>query len=166
MARITRHYRRSANGVWDLRHGWCDLCSIADVEKIWFCIAFAKTTDKKLGCQYRASLSRELRWTRFSIGMPNDDSQRQHGRKKTVKLAAIDSTGLKSRRCSSYCVKRRSRVQNLWQATTYTRFPKVGIVCDVSNHLILEAQASRGPCPEVADFKAKSASMKLAGAAG
>jgi len=75
------------------------------------------------------------------------------GRKKTVKLAAIDSTGLQSRHCSSYYVKRRSRVPDLWQTTTYTRFPKVGIVCDVSNHLILEAQASRGPCPDVADFK-------------
>ena len=76
------------------------------------------------------------------------------GRKKTVQLAAIDSTGLQSRHCSSYYVKRRSRVQNLWQTTTYTRFPKVGIVCDVSNHLVLVAQASRGPCPDVADFKA------------
>lgn len=76
------------------------------------------------------------------------------GRKKTVALAAIDSTGLQSHHCSSYYVKRRSRVQNIWQTTTYTRFPKVGIVCDISNHLILEAQASRGPCPDVADFKA------------
>ncbi|HMO16333.1 MAG TPA: transposase [Pirellulaceae bacterium] len=40
------------------------------------------------------------------------------GRKKTVKLAAIDSTGLQSRHCSSYYVKRRSREQNLWQTTT------------------------------------------------
>jgi len=75
------------------------------------------------------------------------------GRKKTVELAAIDSTGLQSHHCSSYYVKRRSRVKNLWQTTTYKRFPKVGIVCDVSNHMILEAQASRGPCPDVADFK-------------
>ena len=75
------------------------------------------------------------------------------GQKKTVKLAAIDSTGLQSRHCSSYYVKRRSREKSLWQTTTYKRFPKVGIVCDISNHLILEAQASRGPCPDVADFK-------------
>ena len=40
------------------------------------------------------------------------------GRKKMVKLAAIDSTGLQSRHCSSYYVKRRSRVQNLWQKAT------------------------------------------------
>ncbi|HMO14561.1 MAG TPA: transposase [Pirellulaceae bacterium] len=69
------------------------------------------------------------------------------------KIRAIDSTGSQSRHCSSYYVKRRSREQNLWQTTTDTLFPKVGIVCDVSNHLILEAQASRGPCPDVADFK-------------
>ena len=75
------------------------------------------------------------------------------GRKRTVHLAAIDSTGLQSHHCSSYYVKRRSREPNLWQTTTYKRFPKVGIICDTSNHMILEAHPSRGPCPDAAEFK-------------
>ncbi|MBC8289139.1 MAG: transposase [Planctomycetes bacterium] len=61
------------------------------------------------------------------------------GRQKRVALAAIDSTGLESRHCSQYFVRRRSRVPNLWQTTTYRRFPKLGVVCDAgydseSNH--------------------------------
>ncbi len=72
---------------------------------------------------------------------------------KKIKLAAIDSTGLQSHHCSSYYVKRRSREPNLWQTTTYKRFPEVGIVCDTETHLILEAHPSRGPCPDVAEFK-------------
>ena len=50
-------------------------------------------------------------------------------------------------------MKRRSREPDLWQTTTYRRFPKVGIVCDTETHLILEAHPSRGPCPDVAEFK-------------
>ena len=73
---------------------------------------------------------------------------------KKIKLAAIDSTGLQSHHCSSYFIKRRSRVPSLWQTTTYKRFPKVWIVCDTQSHLILEASPSRGPCSDVAKFKA------------
>jgi len=75
------------------------------------------------------------------------------GHRKRVLLAAIDSTGLESRHCSSYFVRRRSRERNLWQTTTYTRFPKLGIVCDVATHLILAIDLSRGPSPDVAQFK-------------
>ena len=81
-------------------------------------------------------------------------TQASDGAKKKIKLAAIDSTGLQSHHCSSYFIKRRSRVPSLWQTTTYKRFPKVGIVCDTQSHLILEASPSRGPCPDVAEFKA------------
>ncbi len=35
-------------------------------------------------------------------------------RQRRIKLAAIDSTGLESRHCSRYFVKRRSRVENCW----------------------------------------------------
>ena len=75
------------------------------------------------------------------------------GTQKKIKLAAIDSTGLQSHHCSSYYVKRRSREPNLWQTTTYQRFPKIGIICDTGTHMILEAHPSRGPCPDVAEFK-------------
>ena len=74
-------------------------------------------------------------------------------RRRRVRLAAIDSTGFQSHHCSSYFVKRRSRVENLWQTTTYTRFPKLGILCDARTHMILAIHLARGPTPDVAQLK-------------
>lgn len=74
-------------------------------------------------------------------------------RRQRIKLAAIDSTGFESRYCSRYFVKRRSRVENLWQTTTYTRFPKLGLVCDVATHLVLAVHLARGPTPDVDQLK-------------
>jgi hypothetical protein len=74
-------------------------------------------------------------------------------RRKRVKVAAIDSTGLESHHCSRFFVKRRSRVENLWQTTTYRRYPKLGIVCDVATHLILAIHLARGPTPDTHQLK-------------
>ncbi len=74
------------------------------------------------------------------------------GKRKTVKLAAMDSTGLEARHISRYFVKRRSREPNLYQTTTYRRWPKLAIVCDCSNHLILSAITIRGPSPDINQF--------------
>jgi hypothetical protein len=67
----------------------------------------------------------------------------------SVPLAAVDSSGLESHHVSRYFVCRRSRVPGLWQTTTYTRFPKLGIVCDCENHMILSTLLTRGPSPDV-----------------
>ena len=73
---------------------------------------------------------------------------------QTVQLAAIDGTGFESRHISRYFVRRRERCsQNAYQTTTYTRFPKVGIVVNTLNHLILSAIAGRGPGPDVVHFR-------------
>ena len=69
-----------------------------------------------------------------------------------IPLAAIDSTGLESGHISSYFVRRRSRVPELWQTTTYTRFPKLAVIGDCKTHLILGAITTRGPCPDVNQF--------------
>ncbi len=66
-----------------------------------------------------------------------------------VPLAAVDSSGFESRHVSRYFVRRRSREPGLWQTTTYTRFPKLGLVCDCHNHLILSTLLTRGPSPDV-----------------
>ena len=70
----------------------------------------------------------------------------------TIELAAIDSTGLESGHVSRHFVKRRSREPNLYQTTTYRRWPKLAIVCDCSNHLILSAITIRGPSPDINQF--------------
>jgi transposase len=74
-------------------------------------------------------------------------------RRRRVKLAAIDSTGFESGYCSRYFVRRRSRVENLWQTTTYKRFPKLGVICDVSTHMVISIHLGRGPTPDVAQLK-------------
>jgi hypothetical protein len=74
-------------------------------------------------------------------------------RRKRVKVAAIDSTGLESHHCSRFFVKRRSRVENIWQTTTYQRYSKLGLVCDVATHMILAIHLARGPSPDINQLK-------------
>ena len=75
------------------------------------------------------------------------------GRRRRVPLAAIDSTGLESRHTSRYFIHRRSRTPNLWQTTQYTRYPKLGLLVDCSNHFILGYLTDQGPKPDIRDLE-------------
>ena len=70
-----------------------------------------------------------------------------------VHLLAIDGTGLESHHISSYFVKRRAKYQSSYQMTTYTRYPKAGIIADCSTHLILSGISTRGPWPDIVHFQ-------------
>jgi hypothetical protein len=74
------------------------------------------------------------------------------GRKRRVPLAAIDSTGLESRHTSRYFIHRRSRTPNLYQTTQYTRYPKLGLLVDCSNHVVLGYLTDQGPKPDIRDL--------------
>jgi hypothetical protein len=55
---------------------------------------------------------------------------------------------------SGYFVKRRERGEkNLYQTTTYTQYPKVGIISDCDTHLVLSGVPGRGPFPNIVHFK-------------
>lgn len=83
-----------------------------------------------------------------------DATVREHmGRKRRIRRAAIDSTGLESSAASGYFVRRRERVGMPWKTVVYQHFPKLGVVCDVEAHFILAAREDRGPKPDVADFR-------------
>lgn len=73
--------------------------------------------------------------------------------KKTVRLSALDSTGLESHHTSAYFVRRRAKGKKDMQETTYTRFPKVGIVVDCATHLVLAGIPSWGPSPDILHWK-------------
>ena len=74
--------------------------------------------------------------------------------KKSVALSAIDSTGFESHHVSSYFVRRRGRTEdNPYQTTTYSRFPKVGIVVDCRSYMVLSGIPSLGPSPDIIHFK-------------
>ena len=64
----------------------------------------------------------------------------------TVNLAALDGTGFESHHVSKYFVQRKQRTaKEGYQTTHYTRFPKVGVVCDAANHLVISGIPERGP---------------------
>jgi Transposase DDE domain len=73
---------------------------------------------------------------------------------KKIKLAAVDSTGLEARHISKYFV-RRKRVKQLeiYENTYYSRWPKLGISCDCSNHMVLSAITVRGPGVDINQFE-------------
>lgn len=76
------------------------------------------------------------------------------GRRKVVRRAVADSTGMESHHCSQYFVKRKAKGQGdaqkpAIQATSYTRFPKLSLLVDSSNHCILAFLTGSGPRPDV-----------------
>lgn len=72
---------------------------------------------------------------------------------KHVRLAAIDGTGFESHHISAYFVKRKAKGEERYQMTTYTRYPKVGIVVDSATHLVLSGVPERGPYPDIVHFE-------------
>ena len=75
-----------------------------------------------------------------------------NGRRR-VPDAAIDSTGLGATSASAYFVKRRVTKESPWKSMVYHRYPKLGVVSDVTNHFILAFHASSGPRPDVGEFR-------------
>jgi len=73
---------------------------------------------------------------------------------KTIKLAALDSTGLEARHTSRYFVRRkRSKQLETYENTYYRRWPKLAVIGDCQNHMILSAITTRGPSVDVNQFE-------------
>jgi len=75
------------------------------------------------------------------------------GKRKTIKLAAVDSTGLQSGHISSYFLKRRSKSKKQPLNSKMTKWPKMAIISDTSNHMILALHVERGPKSDAGHFK-------------
>lgn len=74
--------------------------------------------------------------------------------KKNIALSAIDGTGFETRHISSYFVRRRAKGErNIYQMTTYTRYPKAGVVADCDTHCVLSVVPERGASPDVKHFE-------------
>jgi hypothetical protein len=65
--------------------------------------------------------------------------------RRSVKVAAIDGTGFDSHHVSRYFAMRRRTKRDPLEQTEYVRFPKLGIVCDTDNHLVLAGIPEQGP---------------------
>ena len=75
------------------------------------------------------------------------------GRKRRVKRAAIDSTGLECSAASGYFVRRRQRVGSPWKTVVYHHYPKLGVVSGIDDHFIYAYQTGRGPRPDIDEFR-------------
>jgi IS5 family transposase len=73
---------------------------------------------------------------------------------KNVALSAVDGTGFESHHVSAYFVRRKAKGGKSFQETTYQRFPKVGILADAENYLILSGIPSIGPGADIVYWKA------------
>lgn len=70
------------------------------------------------------------------------------------RLTAVDTSGFESRHTSHYYAQRRktSGKHGRKRRVVYRRFPKLGVLCDTTSHLILAARTSQGPQPDFGDF--------------
>jgi hypothetical protein len=74
------------------------------------------------------------------------------GRRRRLKRAALDSTGLDCGRASRYYVRRKTAVSKEWQTVTYSHYAKLEAAFDCDSHLIIGVLASRGPHPDTNRF--------------
>jgi len=73
--------------------------------------------------------------------------------RNTVELAAVDGTGLQSGHISSYFLKRRANGKKPRKKTKLTRHPKMAVLVDTENHMILSFVAERGPGSDSGHFE-------------
>jgi Transposase DDE domain len=66
-------------------------------------------------------------------------------RRRRVRRAAFDSTGLDCGHRSYYYVRRRSATNKRWQQVAYSRYAKLELAVDTANHVVLAALPRRGP---------------------
>ena len=124
------------------------LCEAIGLQRAPHFTTLQKVERKLLNAQSgHALLDQTILWARHAKLM-----------RKRVKLTAIDATGFESRHVSAYFVKRCERGQKglknkLYQTTTYTRFPKLSVLCDCATHLILATKTGRGPGADSKHFK-------------
>jgi len=94
---------------------------------------------------------RLLRWPR-ARRLLGATIRRHMGRRRRVRRAAFDSTGLDCGHRSYYYIRRRSATSKRWQRVAYSRYAKLELAVDTANHLILASLVGRGPRPDTDRF--------------
>ena len=96
--------------------------------------------------------SRRLLKVRRVRRLIDDTVQRIRKRSKTVKYAAVDSSGFDAHHASRYFIWRtsvRRKGKEPKKRSTYKHYGKLMIVVCTATHAILGAVASRGPTPDI-----------------
>jgi hypothetical protein len=78
--------------------------------------------------------------------------RRQLRRRRRVRRAAFDSTGLDCGHRSFYYIRRRCATSKRWQRVAYSRYAKLELAVDTANHVVLASLAGRGPRPDTDRF--------------
>ena len=114
-----------------------DLCRVIDLTTVPHFTTFHKVSYRILALPKAHKLLQE------TIRMTMKHSH--------IDQAAIDSTGLEVGYTSHYFVRRR-HVKGLsaYQSMFYGHYPKLTVICNCKNHLILSVKTTRGPCPDMA----------------
>jgi hypothetical protein len=73
-------------------------------------------------------------------------------RRRRLKRAALDSTGLDCGPASRHYVRRRNGNTKQWQTVSYSRYAKLEAAFDCDSHLMIGVLASRGPKPDTNRF--------------
>lgn len=73
-------------------------------------------------------------------------------RRRRLKRAALDSTGLDCGHASRHYVRRRNGNAKQWQTVSYSRYAKLEAAFDCDSHLMIGVLASRGPRPDTNRF--------------
>jgi hypothetical protein len=90
------------------------------------------------------SSANNLLWATIDYALQN---------RRTIKVTALDATGLESGHISPYFYKTRLNGQKNRKWTHFTRWPKIAVVADVDNHLIDSVYPTRGPGRDSTHFK-------------
>jgi len=132
-------YRKLAQTLTDCS----DLPRAIELKTVPHFTTFQKASQRLLRFgQFHRLLHKTIRYAQVCQGLPN-----------RVDLAALDGTGFESHHASHYYVQRRAKGGKTWQKTSYTRYPKAGILCDTRTHLILAVVPGRGPGPDSKHFR-------------
>ena len=119
-----------------------DLCTLIGLKVVPHFTTFQKAAQRLLA----AAPGREM----FDAVL--DRAPEDRVRKRRVRLAAIDGTGLESRDVSRYFTKRQADGKPGGDRT-YAHFPKVAFVVDCASHMILAAAPGRGPATDLVQFE-------------
>ena len=75
------------------------------------------------------------------------------GRRKTIQLTAVDATGLENGHISPYFFKRSGKGCKQHSNSHYTKWPKMAVLADTANHMILAVAEDRGPGRDLKHLK-------------
>ena len=136
---LKKFYKTDYRGIADILRDSRDLREILELQKVPHWTTLQKASVRLL---QQPRFRRLLRAT----------VHRHYGRRRRIKRAAMDSSGLSASRASLYYIRRRQKAGGAASLSTYRRFVKLELVVDTADHFILAALASRGPAPDTTRF--------------